>query len=338
MIVVIKSTASSKEIDEVMKFLEMANIKIHISKGEKKTILGLIGEINPEIKEHLLSFSAVENVIPVMKPYKLASLEFKAEATVIKINGKGIGDGSFTIIAGPCAVESKEQILEIAHFIKECGGHILRGGAFKPRTSPYSFQGLGIEGLKYLAEAKEETGLPIVSEVLTPEDVKIVSDYVDILQIGARNMQNYSLLKAVSNISKPVLLKRGMMCTIEEFLLAAEYILKGGNNQVILCERGIRTFETSLRNTLDISAVPFIKANSHLPIIVDPSHATGRRDLVPPLAKAALAAGADGIMIEIHKEPEKAKSDGPQSLHFPTFKNLVKELNEIYSAIKRKKD
>ncbi len=335
MIVIIKSTASAKEISELMKFLENSNIKIHVSKGERKTILGLIGDINSEIKDQLLGFAAVENVIPIMKPYKLASLEFKPEPTVIKVNGKNIGDGSFTIIAGPCAVESREQIIEAAEFVKECGGHILRGGAFKPRTSPYSFQGLGIEALKYLAEAKEKTGLPIVSEVLSTEDVRIVADYVDILQVGARNMQNYALLKELSTINKPILLKRGMMSTIEEFLLAAEYILKGGNSQVILCERGIRTFETALRNTLDISAVPFIKNNSHLPIIVDPSHATGKRDIIPPLAKAALAAGADGIMIEIHKEPEKAKSDGPQSLHFHTFKKLVDELNEIYSALKK---
>jgi len=334
MVVVLKKDASLKEISEVMKFLENAGIKIHVSKGEQRTIFGLIGELSNEIKEQLMSFSAVEEIVRITKPYKLASKEFKSEPTIIKINGNFIGDGSFTVIAGPCAVESREQIIEAAFFVKECGAHILRGGAFKPRSSPYSFQGLGIEGLKYLAEAKEKTGIPVVTEVLSPEEVEIAAEYVDILQIGARNMQNFALLKAVGAAGKPVLLKRGMVATIEELLLAAEYILKAGTEQVILCERGIRTFENALRNTLDISAVPLIKQLSHLPIIVDPSHATGKRELIAPLAKAALAVGADGIMIEIHKEPEKAKSDGPQSLHFESFKNLMNEINQLYSLIK----
>lgn len=334
MVVVIKKDASLKEISDVMKFLEGAGIKLHISKGEQKTIFGLIGEFNDELREQLMRFPAVENIFRITKPYKLASLEFKSEPTVIKVNGNFIGGCSFTIIAGPCAVESREQIIETAYFVKECGAHILRGGAFKPRSSPYSFQGLGIEGLKYLAEAKEKTNLPIITEVLSPEDAVIADEYVDILQIGARNMQNFALLKAVGALGKPVLLKRGMVATIEELLLAAEYILKSGTEQVILCERGIRTFETALRNTLDISAVPLIKQLSHLPIIIDPSHATGKRDLIPPLAKAALAVGADGIMIEIHKEPEKAKSDGPQSLHFPAFKKLMNDINNLYPLIR----
>ncbi len=334
MVVVLKKDASLKEISDLMKFLESSGIKIHVSKGEQRTIFGLIGELNKEIEEQLTSFPAVENIVRITKPYKLASKEFKSEPTIIKVNGTFIGGGSFTIIAGPCAVESKEQIIETAYFVKECGGNILRGGAFKPRSSPYSFQGLGIEGLKYLAEAKEKTDLPVITEVLSPEDAIIAAEYVDILQIGARNMQNFALLKTVGNIGKPVLLKRGMVSTIEELLLAAEYILKAGTEQVILCERGIRTFETALRNTLDISAVPLIKQLSHLPIIIDPSHATGKRDLVPPLTKAALAVGADGIMVEIHNEPEKAKSDGPQSLHFNTFKSLIKELNELYTLIR----
>lgn len=333
MIVVIKKEASLKETSDVMKFLEGVGIKIHVSKGERRTIFGLIGELSEELKEQLMRFPAVEKILRVSTSYKLASLEFKSEPTIIKVNGNFIGGGTFTVIAGPCAVESREQIIETAYFVKECGAHILRGGAFKPRSSPYSFQGLGIEGLKYLAEAKERTNLPVITEVLSPEDAVIAAEYVDILQIGARNMQNFALLKAVGALGKPVLLKRGMVATIEELLLAAEYILKAGTEQVILCERGIRTFETSLRNTLDISAVPLIKQLSHLPIIIDPSHATGKRDLIAPLAKAALAVGADGVMIEIHKEPEKAKSDGPQSLHFPSFKNLMNEINKLYPLI-----
>lgn len=334
MVVVLKQDATLKEISDLMKFLEGVGVKIHVSKGEQRTIFGLVGDINDELKEQLMKFTAVENILRITKPYKLASLEFKSEPTIIKVNGNFIGGGTFTVIAGPCAVESREQILEIAYFVKECGAHILRGGAFKPRSSPYSFQGLGIEGLKYLAEAKEKTKLPVITEVLSAEDAVIAADYVDILQIGARNMQNFALLKAVGALGKPVLLKRGMVATIEELLLAAEYILKSGTEQVILCERGIRTFETALRNTLDISAVPLVKQLSHLPIIIDPSHATGKRNLIAPLAKAALAVGADGIMVEIHNEPEKAKSDGPQSLHFPTFKNLMNDINNLYPLIK----
>ncbi|OGF61378.1 MAG: 3-deoxy-7-phosphoheptulonate synthase [Candidatus Fischerbacteria bacterium RBG_13_37_8] len=334
MVVVIKKEASLKEISDVMKFIESSNIKFHVSKGEHRTIFGLLGEASAEFKEQLSSFPAVEKIVPIIKPYKLASLEFKPEPTVIKINGNFIGDGSFTVIAGPCAVESREQIIETAYFVKECGAHMLRGGAFKPRSSPYSFQGLGEEGLKYLAESKEKTGLPIVTEVLSPEDAELAAKYVDVLQIGARNMQNFALLKTVGTLGKPVFLKRGMVATIEEFLLAAEYILKSGTEHVILCERGIRTFDSALRNTLDISAVPMVKQLSHLPIIVDPSHATGKRELIAPMVKASLAAGADGVMVEIHKEPEKAKSDGPQSLHFPTFKQMMNEVNEL-SAILR---
>lgn len=334
MVVVLKKEASLQEISAVREFIESRNIKIHISQGEYRTIFGLIGEVNEELKEQISSFPGVENIVPIMKPYKLASIDFKPEPTKVKVNEHFIGNGSFTVIAGPCAVESREQIMETAQYVKENGAHILRGGVFKPRTSPYSFQGLGLQGLQYLAEAKEKTGLPIITEVLAPEEAVIVAPYVDILQIGARNMQNFSLLKAIGAMRKPVLLKRGMMATIEEFLLAAEYLLKAGNNEVILCERGIRNFEPSMRNVLDISAVAYIKQLTHLPIIVDPSHATGKRELVPPLAKAAMAVGADGIMIEIHKEPEKAKSDGPQSLHFPTFKKLMDELKAIYPALR----
>jgi len=334
MVVVLKKEASLQEITAVREFIESKDIKIHVSQGEYHTVFGLLGEVNEETKEQISSFPAVEHIVPIMKSYKLVSLDFRPEPTTIRINGHVIGNGSFTVIAGPCAVESREQILETAQCVKESGAHILRGGVFKPRTSPYSFQGLGLQGLHYLAEAKEKTGLPIITEILAPEEAVMVAPYVDILQIGARNMQNFALLKALGAMRKPVLLKRGMMATIEEFLLAAEYLLKAGNDQVILCERGIRNFEPSMRNTLDLSAVAFIKQLTHLPIIVDPSHATGKRELVAPLAKAALAVGADGVMIEIHKEPEKAKSDGPQSLHFPTFKKLMEELHRLYPALR----
>jgi 3-deoxy-7-phosphoheptulonate synthase len=253
---------------------------------------------------------------------------------VIRVNGYDVGArGTFHIIAGPCSVESRDHVLEVAAFVKEQGAHMLRGGAFKPRTSPYSFQGLGEEGLKYLAEAREKTGLPVVTEVMSAGDMEMVCEYADVVQIGARNMQNFSLLKAAGEAKRPVLLKRGLSSTIEEFLLASEYILSGGNLQVMLCERGIRTFETYTRNTLDISAVPVIKELSHLPIFVDPSHAAGKRSLVPALAKAALAVGADGVMVEVHGQPEKAKSDGPQSLDFQGFTDLMRELNAIASAL-----
>jgi len=255
---------------------------------------------------------------------------------VIEVKGEKIGNGSFTVIAGPCSVESYDQVMEIAHFVKEHGARALRGGAFKPRTSPYSFQGLGVKGLEYLKEAGDKYGLPVVTEVMNTELVPLVAEYADILQIGARNMQNFALLKAVGKTHKPVLLKRGMMARIEEFLLAAEYILAEGNPNVILCERGIRTFETYTRNTLDISAVPLIKQLSHLPILVDPSHATGKRELVPPLAKAALAVGADGIMVEVHMNPERALSDGRQTLDFQQFASMMEDLKEIGEVLGKK--
>ncbi len=271
--------------------------------------------------------------MPSVKPYKLVSREFKPERTAISIGGVGIGGEGFVVIAGPCAVESREQIMEIASLVKEKGAKALRGGAFKPRTSPYSFQGLGLKGLEYLKEAGEKYGLPLVTEVLSTDQVPIVAQYADVLQIGARNMQNFSLLRAVGQLDKPVLLKRGLMATVEEFLLAAEYILSEGNWRVILCERGIRTFETYTRNTLDIAAVPLIRELSHLPVVVDPSHAAGRRELVAPLACASLAAGADGILIEVHPEPEKALSDGPQSLSFAEFARLMDRIEQLAKAL-----
>ncbi len=338
MIVVMNHAATLKQISGVIHILEEWKIAYHVSKGEERTVIGLLGQTSHISRETLLDFAGVEEVIRITKPFKMASRDFHSEDTLVRVNGYPIGTPeSFVVIAGPCSVESREHVLEVAEFVKAQGAHILRGGAFKPRSSPYSFQGLGLEGLKYLAEAREKTGLPVVTEVVSDSDIKAVCEYADVLQIGARNMQNFALLKAAGEARKPVLLKRGLSSTIEEFLLASEYILSGGNPQVILCERGIRTFESYTRNTLDISAVPVIKELSHLPIIVDPSHAAGKRSLVPALAKAALAAGADGVMIEVHGQPEKAKSDGPQSLDFQGFAILMRELKAVASALQRSK-
>jgi 3-deoxy-7-phosphoheptulonate synthase len=330
-----KTEATAKETTEVIKFIERLGFKPHVSEGAEKTIIGVIGDDRYVSKESLKDLPGVEEVVPILKPYKLVSREFRPMDTMMDINGVPVGDGGFVVMAGPCSIESREQILETAHFVREQGAHFLRGGAFKPRTSPYTFQGLEVQGLEYMAEAREQTGLPIITEVLSPEMVEIVAQYADILQIGARNMQNFALLKAIGRVKKPVLLKRGMSATIEEFLLAAEYLVAGGNSEIIFCERGIRTFEPYTRNTLDISAVPVVKRLSHLPIIVDPSHATGKRDLVPPLAKAALVAGADGLMVEVHPEPEKARSDGPQSLRLADFQKMMDELRQIGAALGR---
>jgi len=336
MIVVMNHAATLKQIGDVIQRLDEWNVAYHVSRGEERTVIGLLGQTSHISREMLLDFPGVDDVIRITKPFKMASRDFHPEDTVVRINGFGIGTpGAFVVIAGPCSVESREHVLEVASFVKEQGAHMFRGGAFKPRTSPYSFQGLGLEGLKYLAEAREQTGLPVITEVISANDVDMVSEYADILQIGARNMQNFPLLKAAGEARRPVMLKRGLSSTIEEFLLASEYILAGGNSQVILCERGIRTFETYTRNTLDISAVPVIKELSHLPIIVDPSHAAGKRSLVPALAKAALAVGADGIMVEVHGQPEKAKSDGPQSLDFQGFTDLMSELKAVAAALQR---
>jgi len=336
MIVVMNHAATLKQIGEVIHRLEEWNVQYHVSRGEERTVIGLLGSTSHISREALLDLPAVDEVIRITKPFKMASRDFHPADSIIRVNGFEIGGrASFLVIAGPCSVESREDMLETAEFVKQQGAHMLRGGAFKPRTSPYSFQGLGVEGLKFLAEASERTGLPVVTEVVSPSDVEIVSEYCQMLQIGARNMQNFALLKAAGEAKRPVLLKRGLSSTIEEFLLASEYILSGGNSQVVLCERGIRTFETYTRNTLDISAVPVIKELSHLPIIVDPSHAAGKRSLVPALAKAALAAGADGIIVEVHGHPEKAKSDGPQSLDFDGFSSLMNEIKAIASALHR---
>jgi 3-deoxy-7-phosphoheptulonate synthase len=337
MIIVMKPRASAKEIKYVLRAIEKGGFKPHLSKGEETTIIGVIGDERKLDPVPFQLLPGVERVIPVLKPFKLASRDFKSANTIVHVaNGVSIGGNHFTVIAGPCAVESFEQVLETAEKVKKAGAAILRGGAYKPRTSPYSFQGLGPEGLKILKEAKKKTGLPIITEVLSEYDVELVSETADILQIGARNMQNFSLLDAVGKQKKPVLLKRGMMSTIEELLLSAEYILSRGNHHVILCERGIRTFEKSTRNTLDISAVPVIKKQSHLPVIVDPSHAAGVQEYVPDLAKAAVAVGADGIMVEVHPHPDKALCDGQESLTPEQFEKLMKEIRPLAKVLGKK--
>lgn len=322
--------ATQKQIGAVMKAVEKMGLTASSIPGGERTAIGVLGNKEYVDDVPIRDLPGVKEVIHVSKPYKMVSRDFHPRPTIIKIDGVEIGEGKSPVtIAGPCAVESEDQILRTAKAVKAAGAEMLRGGAFKPRTGPYTFQGLKEEGLKLLALAKRETGLPIVSEVMSVDNVELVAGYVDILQVGARNMQNFDLLREVGRIRKPVLLKRGLSATIEEFLSAAEYILAGGNSQVILCERGIRTYETATRNTLDLSVVPIIKELSHLPIVVDPSHATGKRSLVPPMAKAALVAGAHGIMIEVHPEPEKALSDGPQSLTIPGFQRLMEEIRQI---------
>ncbi len=330
MIIIMKKDSTQEDVDRIRKKVEQMGFKTHVSVGKEKVIIGIIGETRAK-NELLTAFSSekgVEAIHPISKPYKLASKEGK-ENTTIEVDGAKFGDGSFTVIAGPCAVENEEQIIETARGVKKCGGKLLRGGAFKPRTSPYSFQGLGKRGLELLKMAKEETGLPIVTEVLNPKDLDTVLEYADVLQIGARNMQNFVLLKLVGQVDKPVLLKRGMANTITELLMSAEYILAGGNSEVILCERGIRTFETATRFTLDISAIPVLKKETHLPVIIDPSHAAGKKAYVPALAKAAVAAGADGLIVEVHYKPETALSDAAQQLSIEEFCNLMNELKAI---------
>ena len=335
MIVVMKSDATMSDISGVIKALEAMGCKPHPTRGADRTIIGVIEARQGADFTQLEGTPGVEQVIPITKAYKMVSREFRPQDTVVNVNGVAVGGPEFVVMAGPCAVENREQVLTAARAVKDAGASILRGGAFKPRTSPYSFQGLGEEGLKILLAAKRETGLPIVTEVISPELVPLVSEYADVLQIGARNMQNYALLEACGKIRKPVLLKRGMMSTVEEMLMAAEYILSNGNQQVILCERGIRTFENSTRNTLDISAVPVIKRNSHLPIIIDPSHAAGHTEFVPALALAAVAAGADGLIVEVHPCPETAWCDGVQSLSLEKFNEMMVNIRAVAAAMGR---
>lgn len=335
MIVVMGVEASITEISEVVTRIKGMGFDAHISEGEDRTIIGVVGSGPAIEKEQLAMMAGVKDVIRVSKPYKLASLEFHPEKTLVPLNGMNVGSERLAIIAGPCSVESREQILETAHAVKEAGATALRGGAFKPRTSPFAFQGLGEEGLKLLAEAREATGLPIVTEVMETELVPMVCEYADVLQIGARNMQNYALLNAVGKSQHPVLLKRGMSSTIEELLMAADYILSHHNSRVILCERGIRTFETATRNTFDINAIPVLKQTTHLPVLADPSHATGKWEYVESASLAAVAAGADGVIVEVHCDPECAVSDGRQTLKPERFAELVKKMRRVAEAVDR---
>jgi 3-deoxy-7-phosphoheptulonate synthase len=338
MVVVMGPQAGEREIEDVTRALEGFGFKVHRSTGVSRTVLGVIGKTGDFDLRNIEVLPGVEAVTRITEPYKLASRTFRKEDTVADIQGVKIGGGHVAVMAGPCSVESEGQIHEVARIVKEGGARILRGGAFKPRTSPYSFQGLGVPGLKLLREAAREHGLLAVTEVMEAEQIEPCLEYADILQVGARNMQNFSLLRRLGNVRKPILLKRGIAATMEEWLMSAEYIMSGGNHDVILCERGIRTFETYTRNTLDISAIPVIQKRSHLPIIVDPSHATGLRDKVLPVARAAVAAGADGLMVEVHDHPEKALSDGPQALYPQMFLELMSQVRAIARVVGKRMD
>lgn len=335
MIIVMRPSATPEQIDLVEERLKEFGFKTHPIFGQEKTVIGAVGDKRDLGAEGIINMPGVEKIVPILKPYKLVGRELKKENTIINVRGVSVGGDHLVIMAGPCAVESRDQLLESARAVKKAGANILRGGAFKPRSSPYSFQGLEEEGLIMLAEAREETGMPVVTEAVDTRDVELVARYADVIQVGARNMQNFRLLKEVGQAEIPVLLKRGLSATIEEWLMAAEYIMAAGNPDVILCERGIRTYETVTRNTLDLSAIPVVKELSHLPIIVDPSHATGVWKLVAPLSKGAVAAGADGLMIEVHPDPARALCDGPQSLTPVNFEALITELIPVARAVGR---
>jgi 3-deoxy-7-phosphoheptulonate synthase len=336
MIIVLKPGTGDGEIEDVCRRIEALGLRAHVSRGEQRTLIGAIGDDRFKTRlQALEALECVESMVPILQPFKLASREVHASDTVVHVDGVAIGGGRIGVMAGPCSVESWEQLRTVAEGVKAAGAHLLRGGAFKPRTSPYAFQGLEEEGLRLLAEARKATGLPVITEVLEPDKVGIVAEYADVLQIGARNAQNFSLLKEVGQCGKPVLLKRGMATTIKEFLLSAEYVLAGGNPNVILCERGIRTFETATRYTLDLNAVPVIKRLSHLPVVVDPSHGTGHWEYVAPMAKAGIACGADGLLIEVHHRPAEALSDGPQSLKPDKFARLMRELRALAEVLGR---
>ncbi|MEW5746805.1 MAG: 3-deoxy-7-phosphoheptulonate synthase [Nitrospirota bacterium] len=337
-IIVLRPDTAEENVRHILKKLESKGLKAHVSTGTERTIIGVIGDtskVTEEEEDGIRAMTGVENVVRIVKPYKLASREFKKENTEIEVRGVTIGGRKIQVIAGPCAVENATILTTIAEKVRDAGATFLRGGAFKPRTSPYSFQGLGEEGLKYLAAARERTGLPVVTEIMDPRDIEVIMKYTDIIQIGARNMQNFRLLLEVGSVDKPVLLKRGLSSTIKEWLMSAEYIMSRGNHRVLLCERGIRTFETATRNTLDLSAVPLLKQMTHLPIVVDPSHGVGKWDLVAPMAKAAVAAGADALIIEVHTNPEEAFSDGEQSLKPDYFAGLMNELKPVALAVGR---
>ncbi len=335
MIIVLKKSATDKEIEHITEKIKSLGLAVHLSKGQERTLIGAIGDESLLSGTSLEALPGVDKVMPILKPYKMVSREFKSEPTVIEVGGSSIGSSQVQVIAGPCSVETEKQMLECARLVKAGGASFLRGGAFKPRTSPYAFQGLGEEGLKFLAHAREETGLPVVTELMDPRDTELICEYADIIQIGTRNMQNFRLLTEVGKVRKPVLLKRGLSATIKEFLMSAEYIASQGNTDIILCERGIRTFETSTRNTLDLTAVPVLKQETHLPVFIDPSHAAGRWDYVAPLSKASVAIGADGLIIEVHNDPENALCDGAQSLKPKCFDVLITELKPIAEAIGR---
>jgi 3-deoxy-7-phosphoheptulonate synthase len=335
MIIVLRAEATEGDVRRIEESLKSRGLSAHISRGVERTIIGAIGDernLDPEMFEGL---PVVEKVLRILSPFKLVSREFQKEDTVIEVNGRSVGGRAIALFAGPCSVEGRDMMMEIGGSVAGSGATFLRGGAFKPRTSPYAFQGLGEEGLKYLAEARERTGLPVATELMDPRDIDLVVRYADIIQIGARNMQNFRLLTEVGKLDKPVILKRGMSATIQELLMSAEYIASEGNRKIILCERGIRTYETATRNTFDVSAFPVLKSLTHLPVIADPSHAAGKVGLVEPLAAAAIAAGADGLMIEVHQQPEKALSDGPQSLRPEAFGQLIVRLRKIAEAVGR---
>ena len=333
MILVLRPDATTQQIDHLLERIQELGFTPHLSRGERRTIVGVIGDETKPQSETLEAIPGVEQVLRILKPFKLASRDFHPADSVVKVGKVLIGNGSLAIIAGPCAVESYEGLDTIARIVKDAGANILRGGAFKPRTSPYSFQGMGESGLKILREIGDKHDMPVVTEVMDPRQVELVVKYTDMLQVGARNMQNFDLLKEIGRTRTPVLLKRGMSATVKDLLMSAEYILAEGNHAVVLCERGVRSFEDSTRNMLDLSAVPNVKGQSHLPIIVDPSHATGRPDLIPAMARASVAAGADGVHIEVHDCPEKALSDGPQAMLPDNFKKLMDELRTIAAAV-----
>ncbi len=335
MIVVMKTGATEAQILGVQKAIRELGFKDHVIRGEERNVVAVLGHVYPELMDELGVLDGVDSVVRISKPFKLASREVNPYDTVVQVGPVQIGNGRVVVMGGPCSVDSEENVLETARAVKAAGGHILRGGAFKPRTSPYAFRGHGEKGLQILAAAREETGLPIITEVMDPRDVDLVARYADCLQIGARNMQNFTLLDEVGKAGRPVMLKRGMSATIEEWLLAAEYILSHGNRNVILCERGIRTYETATRNTFDINAIPLVKRLSHLPIIGDPSHATGKWQLVEPVALGAIAAGADGLIIEVHPNPDHALSDGAQSLTPANFQKLMDKLRVLTEVLGR---
>jgi len=333
MIIVLKPDTSPEQLDHILQRINELGLRPHVSKGEQRTIIGVIGDEQKLQTQPLSAMPGVEQVFPILKPFKLASREMKPTDTVVQVGKVRIGGGSLAMIAGPCAVESYEALDEIAGHVKKAGANILRGGAFKPRTSPYSFQGLGEEGLRILRDVGQKHQMPVVTEVMDPRQVELVVRYADMFQVGARNMQNFDLLKEVGRARKPVLLKRGLSATVKDLLLSAEYILSEGNLEVVLCERGVRTFEDSTRNTLDMSAVPNVKAQSHLPIVVDPSHATGRPELIPAMGRAAVAAGADGVHIEVHHQPEKALSDGPQALLPHQYAEVMRDMRRLAEVL-----